>query len=1016
VLASVRTCSSRSWLRRWSAAIGLAALIAAAPAHAQAWLPWAAASDSTLPATLRASGGGYEAAWNALLVTELRSRLARADSARALFALALRVAAAEPRALGGRIAPDAMRLRTTWTREQWRARVRASVAESLATAAQSARDLARADSLFRSALAGYRALGEKRRTAWVLGSLGVLWFGAGEAARAESLYREALVARRAIGDPRMIGNTLNSLGTTNYLLGRYEAAVDFLRQARTVREQTGELGPLGATLNFLALSSVALGRTDSAEVWYRRSLELTTMAGDSARTIETLVNFGNLLAQFGRSEEALAFQERGLRAARERGDVLREGWLLYQAGGSLNQGGRFADAAARLHEAIAASSAAADGRSLPGEWLELGRSHLLAGDAAAARPALLRARAIADSLGNSGMRSAARINLAFAAEREHDLDEATRIGREALEIAVAAADSERTALACQTLGTVSFRRGDDAAALAWWTRALTAAGPAQPELAASLRLNLGNGAARLGRLDQADAHFAAAERTALEARLPEYAWRALLGYGDVAERRGDMGRALALNRRAATLIDTLRVRQNAEATSISLFGSRLFAYEALIHLLGKLDAAHPDSGYGAEAFQWAERARARALLDALAGGRSSAAGDRVTPVSLAEAQGLLPDDRTALLEYSLGDSSSSLWVVTRRRATRIALPPRAAIQSRAEVLRRSLGDAQRAESRSARTAARALHRMLVEPALAALGKAERLIVSPDGALALVPFEAFLAADAAEGKAAPKNAWLGERFPISYTSSATALALAGRAETAGRAAESAGRAAGSSGRAAEKSGRRIFALGDPRFGGGPPLLAPLPHTAAEVAALRQLSRGRDVVTVTGRDASRERLLALPRSGSLAVLHVATHGVADESEPARSGLWLAAPNDSAPPAFASLGDIAALSLAAELVTLSACETGVGRLERGEGVMGLTRAFLVAGARSVIVSLWPVNDRSTATLMETFYRQLLAKGRPRDEALAEARRALMKRDETRSPFYWAPFVLVGEAGALR
>jgi CHAT domain-containing protein len=155
-----------------------------------------------------------------------------------------------------------------------------------------------------------------------------------------------------------------------------------------------------------------------------------------------------------------------------------------------------------------------------------------------------------------------------------------------------------------------------------------------------------------------------------------------------------------------------------------------------------------------------------------------------------------------------------------------------------------------------------------------------------------------------------------------------------------------------------------------------------------------------------------LLALPSLGTARVIHVATHGEANESEPSRSGLWLAAPTDSAAPGFLSVGDIAGLKLSADLVTLSACETGVGRLERGEGVIGLTRAFLASGARGVVVSLWPVNDRSTARLMETFYESLLKKKRGAAESLADARRKLLGEAETRSPFYWAPFVLVGGA----
>ena len=144
-----------------------------------------------------------------------------------------------------------------------------------------------------------------------------------------------------------------------------------------------------------------------------------------------------------------------------------------------------------------------------------------------------------------------------------------------------------------------------------------------------------------------------------------------------------------------------------------------------------------------------------------------------------------------------------------------------------------------------------------------------------------------------------------------------------------------------------------------------------------------------------------------------MHLATHGEANEAEPARSGLWLAW--EGTGPGFLSVGDILGRRLSADLVTLSACETGLGRLERGEGVLGLARAYLAAGARSVVVSLWKVNDRSTALLMERFYRPLLTRGMPRESALARAKRALLADPQTRSPFHWAPFVLIGAGGPL-
>jgi CHAT domain-containing protein len=168
-------------------------------------------------------------------------------------------------------------------------------------------------------------------------------------------------------------------------------------------------------------------------------------------------------------------------------------------------------------------------------------------------------------------------------------------------------------------------------------------------------------------------------------------------------------------------------------------------------------------------------------------------------------------------------------------------------------------------------------------------------------------------------------------------------------------------------------------------------------------------------ISGRAARRDTLLALAANSDAAVFHVATHGEANEAVPERSGLWLSAGSDSVPPDFVSLDDLLALRLGARLVTLSACETGAGRLERGEGVVGLARALMAAGAQSVVVSLWGVNDRSTADLMRAFYTPLLTRGASRAQALAEAKRALLHSPETRSPFHWAPFVLIGAPGAL-
>ena len=990
-----------------TALCGLALAALATPAAAQPYARFAV-PDSALVGAVKASGAQFEAAWNALLIAELRASLARADSAARLMRLARRVAGAEPQALGSRIAAAALRLRTRWTPEHRRLRVSAAVAESLGAAALSGRDFPRADSLFGAALRTYERLGERRRVAWVWGSLGNGAFTRGDMIAADSLYRQALAARRAIGDLRLVGNALNTLGSVAYYLHRNDDAWRFYQEARAVREQTGERAALGTTLNNLGLVAAAMGRADSAEVFYHAALDLTVAGGDSARVREVLINYALLLQNGADPAAALPRFERSLAIGRQLGDLGGQAQVLNNMGNLLRQQGHFAEALTRLKEAHDLALAARDVSRLRVALVILGRVGVDLGDPAAARPPLERALALADSLVDHRGRAEALNNLSIAARLEDDARGAERLAARALAAGVEGGDSLMVHDIAVTLGELALDRGDLEAAHTWFARA-AAAGTQEASQRAGDIQNLGAVAARAGRLDDAERYFreglALSERT----QAPDIAWAALLGLGDVAERRGDHATALAFDRQAAAMIEALRAQQGSERPSVRLLARRLFAFEALIHLLARLQPRYPDSAYAAEAFHWAERARARAFLDLVAA--SGGEARRVEPLTLPEAQGLLHSDQEALLAYSVGDSSTSLWVLTRRAWKHFPLPPRRALRARAEILRRGLADPATADARATHGAARALYRALIEPALPMLKGVEHLIVAPDGVLALVPFEALLAIDTEADGPPPRGAYLVERYAVSYTPSASALATrASSAPTSGIIAV--GDAAFAPDSAGVVAGAGAAAGAAP---GAPPMLPRLPNTAAEIVALSSLAGGRPIEVLTGREATRDRLLALAGLQRASLIHVATHGVANEVEPERSGLWLAAPPGANGPGFVSVSDILALKLGAGLVTLSACETGLGRLERGEGVVGLTRAFLAAGAQSVMMSLWKVNDRSTALLMERFYRGLLKDGAPGAAALAQAKRALLRSAETRSPFYWAPFVLAGSAGRL-
>jgi CHAT domain-containing protein/Tfp pilus assembly protein PilF len=987
----------------------VAGLLTGGSAPAQAYARFAV-PDSSLSGAIRVSGAQFESAWNALLVTELRASLARADSAARLLALARRVAEGEKSALGTRNAADALRLRAGWPPALRRLRIAGAVDESLGAVAQGARDFARADSLFGAALRGYQRLGESRRIAWVWGSLASVAFMNGDMTASDSLYRQALAARRAIGDLRLVGNALNTLGSVAYNRRRLDEALRFYGEARAVREQTGERAALGTTLNNLGNVAAAMGRSDSAAVFFRAALDLTVAQGDSVRAYDVLNNYGVLLGQGDDPTAALPYFERAIVIARQRGDPGLQAQCLINIGGLLGQAGHFADALARLDAARELAIRANDVRKLREVLINSGRIWIGLGDPSGAYPPLERALALADSLGDERWRAEALSNLGVAARLADDLSGAARFAMRTITAATTAGDSLLVHDAATTMGEVAFESGAFEQAHRWFSRAHEA-GTLEAAVRVRDVLNLGAAEARLDRLEEADRRFLHALALSDSIASDELIWPALQGRGDVAERRGDHVGALAFNRQAIGRIEGLRAQQGSEQPSIRLLARRMFAFEELIHLLTRLDAQYPDSGFAAEAFHWSERARSRSFLDLVTA--SGGGGRPARPLTLVEAQGLLTSDKDALLVYSMGDSTTSLWIVMQRSWKLLTLPGRRAIRSRVEILRRSLANAQTADGGAVRVSARSLYRALIEPALPALRGADHLIIAADDILALVPFEALLAADPSRDARPPRGAYLVERYAISYTPSASALSAR-------------------PGAVGVRRGNGIVALGDPSFGRDPAGgivagaapggaiaqaggLAALPHTADELAALSTLAGRRPLAILTGRDATRDRLLTLPELPQAALIHIATHGESNEVEPERSGLWLAAAEKDSTPGFVSVLDILGLRLDAGLVTLSACETGLGRLERGEGVIGLTRAFLAAGASNVMVSLWKVNDRSTALLMEEFYRRFLGEGSGSAVALARAKRTLLARPGTASPFYWAPFVLVGSGGPL-
>ncbi len=441
------------------------------------------------------------------------------------------------------------------------------------------------------------------------------------------------------------------------------------------------------------------------------------------------------------------------------------------------------------------------------------------------------------------------------------------------------------------------------------------------------------------------------------------------------------------------------------------------------------------------------------------------------PLSLADVQQQVLDDQTVLLEYSLGSNASYLWVVTKSGAAIYKLPARATLDKlatdlRAQLIpaklqRRIVGIDVMADTRGLGVSATpfaedaagfvaassALYKAVIEPAASMIGE-KRLLVVADGALNYVPFEALVkSSDSADYSSLP---YLIKSNEVVYAPSASVIgAIRGQEKTrSGRTmlivadpvfnsndarARGAGSSAGSSetrglgiqSALTDVTGKDATAMQPAKMQGLP--LARLGGTKVEADQIGKLVKtsGSPADVWLDLDASEGNLETRDIS-KYRFLHIATHGLLNAERPQFTGLVLSLIGNQSEDGFLRTDEVFNLRLGSPLVMLSACETGLGKEKRGEGVMGLTRAFMYAGAPTVGVSLWSVADKSTADLMTDFYKRLLSSpaaaasssgassmvsGVSPSAAMRDAQLAMIAGKKYSAPFYWAPFVLVGD-----
>ncbi len=850
------------------------------------------------------------------------------------------------------------------------------------------------------ALTEAQRLGDPSLTALCLDRMGLVLAYQGDAAAARERHARALALAREIGDTRREASILASIGAVHFRQADYPAASASIGEAISLQEQIGDEAGRARSLHFLGRVRFKSAAYGEARELYLRALAWVETAGDRRTASLVREDLGDLDQEQGFYADALANYEASLADREAIGDRRGQVYVLHLVGRCYMLQGANRESLRWFTRAAEEAREIDDDAGLALALYHMGIALYRQGAAEEALARYGEALVIKQRLSDRRQSAWILARMGDANAALERWDAALVRYRKALAIWRDIQDPRGTATGLDKTGLAYYRLGryDEALGVLAQSASLLEAGqPAflAPTLALSGRVHAAKGDAALAR-EAGDRAVALARALGNE----EVLWSVAYARGAIERTLGERAEALVSWRESLAVIERLRSRVvAADATRTGFLEGKQAVYADTIDLLMEL-------GRIEEALELAERARARAFLDLLGErerpGAAASASASVAPLTLLEIREEAGRRDTTLVEYFSGERSLFVWTVEPGGLIHGAAVP----LSRRELSR--LAQVARGEREQARPALRRLHRTLLEPIAARLPSDPRRLVTiiPHGPLFLVSFAALVGRD---GK------YFVDRHTLAYSPAIGVM----RFTQARRA------------RALDTPGEGLLVIGNPAMPPAPPGSGPLPSlpaAEAEARAIGSLYPSDRVTALTGPQAREQTVRTLARGGT--IIHLATHAVLFDDEPMSSFLALApTPADGgARPGAEEDGrltvrEVFDLDLSASLVTLSACNTGLG-LVNGDGVLGLSRAFLYAGTPSVLVSLWRVADSVTRFQMEHFYRALIETGGDKAAAIRQAeletihalRNSRLKAPSGRplreDPRLWAPFVLVGEA----
>jgi CHAT domain-containing protein len=801
------------------------------------------------------------------------------------------------------------------------------------------------------------------------------------------------------------------------------------------------------------LLSMAQGDGRSAIAAAERGLACARAAADSQLEAKMLNQVGLGREFLGDPAGGIEVLDRAAVMSRGAGDRQGEGGALHlKAWGEWNLG-RYQEALELDQRALEIARETCDREAQAWALNGLGLTYWALGDNEKSIRFFEEALGLWNRLGDRRAEAFTLENLGFSYWTLGASRKALEAYERVLPVVRALGDRQAEALVLNNIGLARISLGDPALAAATLGQALSlwrAIG--NPHGTAMSLRNLGSAQEGIDLPDEALSSWRASLAAARESGDRRSEATTLASMARLEARRGGLDEARARIEESLSITESLRGQIAAPGFKASFLSSRQDDYAIAMDVLLALDAREPGRGFAVQAFQVSEKARSRALLDAIAEARldleaevpedlrrrekdlgaeikrleaelaAAKTGKAEAEARLGRAEdewdGLITEMRrrvpryaslrypqvvsdaaarrpldpaAAIVSYSIGADRVLVFVLTASRlfVRRLAVSP-ADLTERVEdyvgLIARDEGD------RWARLGNR-LYSDLVAPWRGEISAGVRhVIVIPDGVLASLPFEVLAPAEA-------RGRRLVEDFVLSYAPSVTAL---GELEAAPAApATPAAMLVIAGPLQAVRPRSPDGSLAEAAFD-----LAPLPRATAEARAVARFG-GPGTEVLTGPLASERHLREAPLD-RFRVIHFATHGLLDAQHPSRSALLLTGEGNA--DGLLTAREIYRLRLKCDLVVLSACQTARGRILAGEGVQGLAQAFFHAGSRSVVATLWDVNDARAERLMTAFYAHL-AGGVSKAEALTAAKRELLAAEPDLAPRYWAPFVLIGD-----